>query len=123
MDLKLDFASGDLLFKNGPLTREYTTQPLTQTVAQRLFIMLRTFQGEWFLNVQHGVPYWQSILGKKTSKASVDLIFQQKILAERGVKEITYFKSTLINRNYSLSVKVKVSTGDETELIVISPTT
>lgn len=122
MDLKLDFSSGDLLFQNGPLTKEYTTQPLIQTVAQRLFIMLRTFQGEWFLNTQHGIPYWDSILGKKTSKSSVDLIFQQKILAERGVKEITYFKSTLENRKYYLSVKVKVSTGDETELITVSPT-
>lgn len=84
--------------------------------------MLRTFQGEYFLNTQHGIPYWDSILGKKTSKSSVDLIFQQKILAERGVKEITYFKSTLENRKYYLSVKVKVSTGDETELITVSPT-
>lgn len=82
--------------------------------------MLRTFQGEWFLNTQHGVPYWQSILGKKTSKAAVDLILQQKILAEDGVKELTYFKSTLVNRKYELTFKVKVTTGEETTPITIT---
>lgn len=108
------------MFFNGPLPKSYTTQPLTETVAQRLFIMLRTFQGEWFLNTQHGVPYWQSILGKKTSKAAVDLILQQKILAENGVKELTYFKSTLVNRKYELTFKVKVTTGEETTPITIT---
>lgn len=82
--------------------------------------MLRTFQGEYFLNTQHGVPYWQDILGKKTTKAAVDLILQQKILAENGVKELTYFKSTLVNRKYELTFKVKVSTGEETAPITIT---
>nr|DAH57195.1 MAG TPA: Protein of unknown function (DUF2634) [Caudoviricetes sp.] len=82
--------------------------------------MLRTFQGEWFLNTQHGVPYWQTILGKKTTKAAVDLILQQKILAENGVKELTYFKSTLVNRKYELTFKVKVTTGEETAPITIT---
>jgi len=120
LDLKLDYSTGDILFQNGPLTKEYTTQPLTETVAQRLFIMLRTFQGEWFLNTEHGIPYWQNILGRKTTKSAVDLILQQKILAENGVKELTYFRSTLVNRQYEVTFKVRVSTGEETAPITIT---
>lgn len=123
MDLLLDYATGDLTWKNGPLTIDYTTQPFVDTVKQRLFIMLRTFQGEWFMDLNHGIPYWQSILGKKTTKSAVDLIFQQKILAENGVKEITEFKSTFVNRQYSLDFKVKVSTGEITDTITINPIT
>lgn len=82
--------------------------------------MLRTFLGEWFLNTEHGVPWWQNILGRKTTKAAVDLILQQKILAENGVKELTYFKSTLVNRKYELTFKVKVTTGEETTPITIT---
>lgn len=123
MDLLLNYETGDLTWKNGPLTVDYTTQPFVDTVKQRLFIMLRTFQQEWFMDLNHGIPYWQSILGKKTTKSAVDLIFQQKILAENGVKEITEFKSTFVNRQYSLDFKVKVSTGEVTDTITINPIT
>lgn len=109
------------MWNNGPLTREYTTQPYTQTVAQRLKIRLLTFQEEWFINTEYGVAYWQEILGKKPGKARVDAIFQQQILEEVGVKEIITFNSTFINRQYSLSFSVKVVSGDVTEVITINP--
>lgn len=126
MDLLLDLdpispSYGDLTFKNGPLTPEFTTQSRVDVVAQRLFILLRTFEGEWFLDTEYGIPYFQSILGKKTSKSAVDLIFQREILSENGVKELTFFESTFVNRQYSLTFRVKVTSGDETENITITP--
>jgi hypothetical protein len=121
MDLKIDYATGDIVFVNRPLLPSDVTRPLTETVAQRLFIQLRTFLGEWFLNTNYGVPYFQNILGRKTTKAAVDLIMQQQILAEVGVKEITYFSSTLVNRQYSLNFRVKVVDGSTTDTISITP--
>lgn len=120
MDLLLD-ENNDLVFFNGPLTREYTTQPLVQVVAQRLLIMLQTYSGEWFLDLNHGVPYWDW-LGRKVPKQRVDQILQEKILAENGVKEITSFSSSLVNRTYSAQFKVRVVTGEESETITITPT-
>lgn len=126
MDLLIDQdplspSYGDLTFKNGPLTPDFTTQSRTEVVAQRLLIRLRTFRNEWIFDTEYGVPYFQSILGRKTSKSAVDLIFQREILAENGVKEITFFESTFANRQYSLTFRVKVTTGDETENITIAP--
>jgi len=121
MDLKIDYSTGDVIFVNGPLTKSDVTQPLVETVQQRLFIRLRTFLGEWFLNTAYGVPYFQDVLGKKTTKSAVDLIMQQQILAEVGVKEITYFNSTLVNRQYSLNFRVKVVDGSTTDTISITP--
>lgn len=120
MDLLLDMNSGDLVFHNGPLTKEYTTQPFVQTVAQRLFILLRTIETEWFLDLTHGIPYldW---LGRKVPKQRIDTTLQQEILATLGVKEITYFNSTLVNRQYSAQFRVRVTTGEETETITITP--
>lgn len=112
---------GDLTFKNGPLTPDFTTQSRTEVVAQRLWIRLRTWRTEWFLDETYGVPYW-SILGKKISKVQVDLIFQREILAEAGVVEITAFESSIKNRQYSMSFRVRVSTGDETDTITVTPT-
>ena len=126
MDLLLDLdplspSYGDLTWKNGPLTPDYTTQSRVNVVAQRLRIRLLTFREEWFLDTGYGVPYFQRILGHKIKKSAVDLIFQREILAENGVKELTFFESTFENRKYSLSFRVKVTTGEESGLITITP--
>lgn len=112
---------GDLTWKNGPLTPDYTTQSRVDVVAQRLRIRLLTFRGEWIFDTGYGVPYFQRILGHKIKKSAVDLIFQREILAENGVKELTFFESTFENRKYTLSFRVKVTTGDETETITLTP--
>jgi hypothetical protein len=120
MDLKLDI-SHDCVWENGPLTDIGVTHPLTETVGQRLLILLRSFKGDWFYNTTYGVPYFQSILGKKTTKANVDLIFQTAILSEPGVKQIVTFNSSLVNRQYSLTFSVKVVDGTITQPITITP--
>lgn len=119
MDLLLS-EEHDIVWVNGPLLKEQTTQTRVDVVAQRLLIRLKNFRGEWFLDTSYGVPYW-SILGRKIKKSAVDLIFQREILAENGVKELTFFESTFENRKYTLSFRVKVTTGDETETITLTP--
>jgi hypothetical protein len=106
MDLKLD-GNGDVIFSNG---HTIVVSEAGANVAQRLYIMLRTFAGEWYLNTEHGVPYFQSILGQKTTKQAIDLIFQQKILTELGVQEIVDFTSNLsTDRKYNMSFKVRAN--------------
>lgn len=121
MDIKLT-ENNDAIFINGPLTRQGVTSTPTETVGQRLKILLQSWKGEWFWDTEYGIPYYQDILAKKTTKSRVDLIFNQKILSEPGVKEITYFKSTFVNRQYSLTFKVRVVDGSITAPITITPT-
>ena len=111
MDIALSLSSGDAIFTNGPaVIGSSVISEAGANVAQRLYIMLRTFAGEWYLNTEHGIPYFQSILGQKTTAQAIDLIFQQKILAETGVQEILEFSSSLSSsRIYSMSFKVKAS--------------
>lgn len=117
MDLLLDVESNDLIFTNGgcPVTDENRL-----IVAQRLTIRLQSFLGEWYFDTTYGVPYWQRILAKKTSKSSVDRIFQEQILAERGVLEILEFSSTLKNRLYEMSFRVRTNANQITDLIEIN---
>ena len=114
----LDF--GDAVFINGPLSPAGITQEPAEVVAQRLSIRLKTFLGEWFLDVGYGVPYYQQILAKKTTKVAVDRIFQQQILSERGVRELVSFSSTFQNRRYEMSFVVRVLDGSLTETISIN---
>ena len=101
---------GDMLFVNGttPITDEFV-----DAVAQRVFIMLRTFESEWYLNDVTGVPYLTRILGFKVKKSTVDRILQQKILQEPGVADILEFTSSLSgNRVYEASMKIRTTGGD-----------
>jgi hypothetical protein len=110
IDILLDTDLHDIIFVNGsaPVT---TTQQIN--VAQRIKITLQTFLGEWFLNTTVGVPYFEAIFGKVKSKASIDLLLQEKILADPGVIEMVSFESELDNskRVYSMSFKVRTSEG------------
>lgn len=111
---------GDSIWINGPLTTDNLTVDPASVVAQRLRIRLQTFLGEWFLNTAYGVPYWQRILGKKTTKTAVDRIFQEQILSERGVREIVSFSSTFKNRQYDMSFRVRALDGAVSEAITIN---
>lgn len=100
---------GDLIFTNGSCP---TTTEFTDAVAQKVFILLRTFQSEWYLNTTTGIPYLQEILGKKVSKGTIDRIIQQKILQEEGVASIESYISTLGgNRVYSATMRIKTTQG------------
>ena len=114
----LDF--GDAICINGPLTTANLTVDPASVVAQRLRIRLQTFLGEWFLQTSYGIPYFQRTLGKKTSKTAVDRIFQEQILQERGVRELVSFSSTLQNRQYAMSFRVRALNGDVTESITVN---
>ena len=101
---------GDMVFVNGstPITEEFV-----DAVAQRVFIMLRTFESEWYLNDSTGVPYLTRILGYKIEKSTVNRILQQKILEQSGVAYILEFNSTLNgNRVYEASMRIRTTGGD-----------
>ena len=112
----------DAVFINGQLTLEGVSSTPAEVVAQRLQIRLQSFLGEWFINTAYGVPYWQRLLGKRANKTAVDRIFQEQILGERGVREITSFSSTFQNRTYEMSFRVRALDGSQTETISINTT-
>ena len=108
MDLLLNEDTNDLVFINGACP---VTQKLTDVVSQRLKITLYTFLGEWFLDTDIGVPYFQQIFGKVRSKSTVDLIFQRVIANDPDVIEILSFESDLAanTRGYSMTFQVRVA--------------
>lgn len=120
MDLKLDSTTFDLTWTNGPLLKQDTTQTPVEVTGQRLLILLRTWMSEWFLDTTYGIPWEQRVIAKKnTSKASVDLLLQTQVLADKGVKEIVSWDSTFENRKYSLVFSIKVVDGTVSQPLAI----
>lgn len=111
-------ATYDMIFENGACP---TTNGVPDAVVQRLYIRLKTLYQEWFLNVEYGVPYFEKILAQRNRRETVDMIIQEHILAERGVKEIVSFESSFDNpsRVYSCSFTVRAEDGSITPPIEI----
>lgn len=80
---------------------------------QRLAINLRMYLGEWFADVNYGVPYFESVFGK-TTVSEADAIFRRTILNTEGVIAITKFSSELdkLTRKYSLVFSVDTEKGE-----------
>jgi len=117
MDILVSNETGDVVYTNADIPPVTDEQRLD--VAQRLRIKLQTYLGEWFLNTETGVPYYERILRKGVRKQDIDVIFQTLIREEPDVLEITEFSSTLSGaREYELSFRVRVAGGTTDQITI-----
>ena len=96
------------------INRFVSESPATiQAVATRL----RLFKGEWFLNINSGVPWYQRVLIKPARLNEIDRIIRNKILQTEGVKRLTSFDINFDSATRKLSVAFTGETiyGDEFE--------
>jgi hypothetical protein len=92
-------ASGDYTFGQGQLNY-LANSPAT--VAQVVETSLRLWLGEWYLNVNDGTPYLESVVGTH-SQAEADAAILARINQCDGVNGITNYQSTYdpVTRTYS----------------------
>ena len=76
--------------------------------------VLSTFEEEWYLDPNLGVPYYQDILKKQADLGEVSNIFFTAITDIPGVVEVLTFEFDYDNttRNYSLDFAVRVDSGE-----------
>ncbi len=98
-DLELDTETHDLVIENGDL-KLLNDEP--KVVRQTLTINLLFFQGEWFLDLEYGVPYFQSILVKGATKDLVDSLLRRAILDSYRVETIERFQTSIRDDAYFL---------------------
>lgn len=85
-DLKMT-DDGDIQIDGGSLSLVTGVDGIRQDLIQKL----RTFLGEWFLDLSDGVSYYQNILIKNPSPQVVESLLQDRILSTPGVIEILSF--------------------------------
>lgn len=113
IDMALDPKTGDLLLveAGAQLVRE------TDQIAQNLAIRLRFIQGEWYLNILAGIPYYQYFFVKEPNQIQVESFLKDEIANTRGVEEITSFSSDYNSQNRTFAVKFSAKTvSDEIEI-------
>lgn len=101
IDLALDPKTGDLIINDYNLSLVFDVDQ----VAQNLAIRLRFIQGEWFLNILDGIPYYEYFFIKNPNQIQVESFLTNEILTTTGVTEITEFSSDFNgqNRNFTVS--------------------
>lgn len=109
-DIFINQVSGDIDITG---SRIILLKDPVEALRQRLTIRLKTFKGEWMLNVNAGLPYYQEIFQKGISKDLVDNIFRGFILRTPSVERVTSFSSTLDSRQrtYTLTFTVFTDKG------------
>ena len=119
MDIKIQ--DGKLLFQDGKL---FLTEDYESSVAQRLYIRLKSNYGRWFWNEQYGVDWYGKIFGKVKNKTRIDLLIKEAILLEKYVEYIISFQSRVDNvtRVYSCEFPVKIKKSNKIENYVVITT-
>jgi len=110
MDIKLD-NTGDLDFTSNDFS--YVTE--YDAVIQHLRIRLRSFKGEWFLNTDEGMPYFQEFFVKNPSKLILDSRMREAILETPGIKSLTSLTYDFDGASRALSIDFTALLDDNTD--------
>lgn len=116
IDLKLD-ENNDLVFKDGDL--QFTTG--VEAIVQQCRIAMQMFQDEWFLNLDAGLPYWQSILGQKPAVAiqAAQIFIRRELELVEGVVDILKLEVSYVEtRLLKVTWQVDTEFGDSPEDII-----
>ena len=86
-----------------------------EAIAQAIKTRLRAIRNEWWEGDETALPYFPDIMGRKNvSKAAIDLQVIARIMDTIGVINVFDISSSLVNRQYSFSCKVRTVYGTTT---------
>ena len=102
---------GDLSLSDTGLEEVLTV--LEDEVNQRMTVRLNFFQGEWFLDLSAGTPYYQQILQKGVTDEVIRGVFGAVVKGTEGVSRLIDIQYTLnkSTREMRLSFKAQLEDG------------
>lgn len=115
--LRVDPTTGDLVHDGHRLQLVSGIESIAQDLRTRLAF----FQGEWFLDEEFGIPYFQSILGRKTALSAVREIFRVQILNTPGVLALAALELSegSTQREFTLTFKATTDLGELVQSVVV----
>lgn len=105
--------NGDYSFGSGQQNFTYGSYAVAQAINTRLAFL----KGEWWEDLEIGLPLFQNILGQQGTPDNieiVDLLIKQTIADTQDVTEIKNFDSSYENRIYIFSCTVITKYGEIT---------
>lgn len=82
----------------------------SEAVAQAIKTKLLLLSAEWWEDQADGLPLFQKILGR-TSTRTADMLIRSRIMETPNVIGIESFNSSIVQRNYSMQAKINTMFG------------
>lgn len=79
-------------------------------IRQKIAVRLRFFRGEWFLDQNIGMPYFQNILVKNPNLPMIQSLYREAIVTVPGVSDVKNFTYTFDGKIRRLSLDFQVIT-------------
>lgn len=105
-DITIDLNTNDLLFNKYDLSLVGGLD----RIRQKLFIRLRFFYGEWYLDTTQGVKYFDEVFVKNPTLSRIQAIIKSVITDTPGVIEVLKMRCNIDNKSRTLNVSFTVST-------------
>lgn len=84
-------------------------------IAQRIEIKLRSYKGEWFRDINYGIP-WISILSRNGNKNIADNNIKKTILQDEDIKSISKYSSVVRSATLKVTFTAKLKAGGSTTI-------
>ena len=79
-------------------------------IKQQVTLRIGFFKGEWFLDEERGVPWYEEIIVKNPNLIRIREIFRDAILSVTGIREVTFMDLLFSAYTRTLSVNFRAST-------------
>jgi hypothetical protein len=118
MDLKLVMTADANNPDVGDLYLDGVDIPLVEgkeAVAQHVLVRLKRVKGEWFRNVNDGIPYFEEILGQRNPDLPrIRRIFERAITSTPGVESLDRLDLSFDSTTRALTISnVEITTTNE----------
>lgn len=97
---------------------DFTLTSSEEFIKQKLKIVLSTFRGEWFLDTEVGMPFFQDMLGKNIDLGKLESLYIRAINSIPEVNKLIYLDLEEDKQTRTLSVKFAV-TDNENNIIEV----
>lgn len=93
------------------------TADMGEFLSQKIETVLKTFSGEWFLNPDLGIPYFDKILIKQADLDDINSIFKSAVQNIEEVDEVLSFETDFNagTRTYEVTFKVRAVSGETSQ--------
>lgn len=110
-DFLIDKSTGDIVFEDGDIALVSSNQ---RRVRQEIELTLKTFQGEWFHDINFGGINKEILYSKTSTKSEVDAWFKSIITSFPEVVRIASFESeyNVNTRDYDVNFSVLTTEGE-----------
>jgi len=105
-DIKLGLTSHDIAIEDNT----FSFVEGADRVGQQIKIRILWFLGEWFLDTNRGVPWFEEIFVKNPDIAEIEAQLKVEIATVPNVKEITQWSSDLDVKTRTYTVRSRVDT-------------